>query len=245
MTRFLAGANGGFCVTGLDAGPVSEGDIPNDIRATWIAPDGRPRLQVTPRASVRGSAALLGFVNQVQSVAPQAAGSAVTIVRSAQTVVNAFRSAAINALVAITLILIVVLRRARGCGLLVLTPLIVSSLLVVLVGCADASTAEFCQHHCPAPASWRGRVVQHLSCHGLARGQAAPPGVGHCTRGGIFSADDRHRVRVAGAVASSRNGQHGGFAAGQPGVHGGHRRWCFCRRCCTKAARQSSKAVLF
>ncbi len=116
----------------LDAGPVSEADIPQDVRRDWIAPDGRPRLQVTPKASVRGSAALLRFVNQVQGVAPNAAGSAVTIVRSAQTVVAAFRSAALSALFAITLILIAVLRRAVDV-VLVLVPLIVSSLLVLLL----------------------------------------------------------------------------------------------------------------
>ncbi len=116
----------------LGARRVSEADIPRDLRADWISPDGRPRLQVTPKASVRGSAALLDFVNQVQGVAPHAAGSAVTIVRSAQTVVAAFRSAALSALVAITFILIAVLRRASDV-MLVLAPLIVSSLLVVLV----------------------------------------------------------------------------------------------------------------
>ncbi len=116
----------------LGARRVTEADIPKDVREDWLAPDGRPRLQVTPKASVRGSAALLGFVEQVQSVAPNAAGSAVTIVRSAQTVVAAFRSAALSALAAITLILIAVLRRVLDV-MLVLVPLIVSSLLVLLL----------------------------------------------------------------------------------------------------------------
>ena len=92
----------------LGATAVTEADVPADLRADWMAPDGRPRLQVTPKSNVRGTAALHRFVAEVQQVAPGSAGSAVTIVRSADTVVAAFRVAAISAVIAITLILAVV-----------------------------------------------------------------------------------------------------------------------------------------
>jgi predicted RND superfamily exporter protein len=80
---------------------------------------------------IRGSDALTDFVTEVQAVAPDAAGSAVTIVRSAETIVTAFRTAALSALVAITLILAAVLRRALDVAM-VLAPLLLSSLLTVL-----------------------------------------------------------------------------------------------------------------
>jgi hypothetical protein len=70
-------------------------------------------------------------VAQVQGVAPDAAGSAVTIVGSADTIVAAFRVAAIWALLAITTILVLVLRRA-GDVAMVLAPLLLSSMLTVL-----------------------------------------------------------------------------------------------------------------
>jgi predicted RND superfamily exporter protein len=68
----------------------------------------------------------------VQDVAPDAAGSAVTIVRSADTITAAFRAAAFGALAAITVILFVVLRRLADV-LLVLAPLLMSALLTVAV----------------------------------------------------------------------------------------------------------------
>jgi hopanoid biosynthesis associated RND transporter like protein HpnN len=115
----------------LAAVPVTEADIPPEIRRDWVAPDGRPRVQIVPKVGIRGSDALEDFVTEVQAVAPDAAGSAVTIVRSAETVVTAFRTAALSALVAITVILAAVLRRALDVAM-VLAPLLLSSLLTVL-----------------------------------------------------------------------------------------------------------------
>jgi hopanoid biosynthesis associated RND transporter like protein HpnN len=116
----------------LSATGATVTDIPPAIRRDWIAPDGRLHLQVIPKATVRGTAAIRRFVADVQTVAPRSAGSAVTIVRSADTVIAAFRSAALNALLAITLILIVVLRRPLDVAL-VLAPLLLSSLLTVVL----------------------------------------------------------------------------------------------------------------
>ncbi len=116
--------------TALGATGVTDADVPPDIRRDWVAPDGRLRLQIGPIPSLRGTAALRGFVAQVQEVAPDSAGSAVTIVRSADSIVSAFRMAAMSAFAAITVILIAVLRRALDV-VLVLTPLLLSSLLTV------------------------------------------------------------------------------------------------------------------
>jgi uncharacterized protein len=131
MTRFLPMQLDRLRLA-LTATRTNEADIPSEIRRDWMTADGRLRLQVIPKASVRGSAALHAFVAQVQTVAPFAVGSAVTIVRSADTIVAAFRIAALSAVAAITLILVVVLRRALDVGL-VLAPLLLSSLLTVLV----------------------------------------------------------------------------------------------------------------
>jgi hopanoid biosynthesis associated RND transporter like protein HpnN len=131
MTRFLPMQLGRLRLA-LEATRVNEADIPPEIRRDWVTEDGRPRLQVIPKAFVRGSAALHAFVAEVQTVAPYAAGSAVTIVRSADTIVAAFRLAALSAVAAITLILAVILRRALDVGL-ALAPLLLSSLLTVCV----------------------------------------------------------------------------------------------------------------
>jgi len=129
MTRFLPMALDRLR-RALAATGTTEADIPPEIRRDWMTEDGRPRLQVVPTAAVRGSTALHEFVAAVQTVAPYATGSAVTIVRSADTIVTAFRLAAVNAVAAIALILVLVLRRTLDVCL-VLAPLLLSSLLTV------------------------------------------------------------------------------------------------------------------
>ena len=132
LTRFLP-AQLGQLQTVLGAGPVTRADIPADLAAEWVAPDGRAKLQVLPnRAASKDSAGLHRFVAQVTAVAPEASGAAVAIVRSADTIVAAFRMAAIGAMVAITLILLVALRRLLDAAL-VLAPLVLSTLLTVVV----------------------------------------------------------------------------------------------------------------
>ena len=72
--------------TALAATPVTIAQVPADLRRAWLLPDGRARLQVLPRASsVTDSRGIRHFVDSVEPVLPKATGSAVWIVRSAQT----------------------------------------------------------------------------------------------------------------------------------------------------------------
>ncbi len=119
--------------TVLGATAVTRADIPNDLAAQWVTPDGRAKLQVLPtRAASQDSAGLHHFVAEIVAVAPDASGAAVAIVRSADTIVAAFRLAAIGAFVSIAVILLVALRRVLD-ALLVLAPLMLSTLLTVIV----------------------------------------------------------------------------------------------------------------
>ena len=77
-------------------------------------------------------AGLKQFVQQVTSVAPNAGGSAVTIAATADTIVGAFREAAIYAVIAIALILFALLRRVLDVSL-VMAPLLMSALLTLLI----------------------------------------------------------------------------------------------------------------
>ncbi len=115
----------------LEAHVVSGMDIPADFAADWRLPDGRVRVQVLSRAGARDSKGLHEFVAQVRSVAPDAAGSAVIIVETASTIVGAFKSAAVSALIAISLLLLVVLRKPLDV-LLVLTPLMLSASITLV-----------------------------------------------------------------------------------------------------------------
>ena len=118
--------------TALQAGPVSEADVPQAIARDWVLPDGRRRVQVSARPDASGAEGLRRFVDQVRAVVPDAGGPAVAITETARTIIRAFTHAALGALVAILLILAVVLRRALDVAM-VLAPLLLSVLLTVLV----------------------------------------------------------------------------------------------------------------
>lgn len=116
----------------LAATPSTRADIPPDIARDWLLADGRARVQVLARPGARDSQGLSVFVDAVRTVAPDAGGSAVQIVETAATIVSAFRSAALYALAAITVILFVTLRRGLDVAL-VLMPLLLSAALTVLI----------------------------------------------------------------------------------------------------------------
>jgi hopanoid biosynthesis associated RND transporter like protein HpnN len=118
--------------TALSAQPATLDSVPQDVARDWRLPDGRARVQVMSKPEARSSAGLHEFVTQVTAVAPDAGGSAVTIVATSTTIVDAFRSAAIYAMVAIVIILFIALHRPRDVALVV-APLLLSSLLTLLI----------------------------------------------------------------------------------------------------------------
>jgi hopanoid biosynthesis associated RND transporter like protein HpnN len=118
--------------TVLSAEPVTLASIPPDMSRDWLLPDGRARVQVNPKASAQSPEGLQQFVHEVAAVAPDAGGSAVTIVATAQTIVGSFRQAAVYAVIAIALILLGLLRRVLDTAL-VMAPLLMSALLTLLI----------------------------------------------------------------------------------------------------------------
>ena len=131
LTRFLPMQLGNLRLA-LSAEPVTLATIPDELARDWRLPDGQIRVQVLPTEAARSNAGLRAFVAEVSQVAPDAGGSAVTILATSATITRAFRSAAIGALIAITVILFATLRRPRDVAL-VLAPLLLSALLTTLV----------------------------------------------------------------------------------------------------------------
>jgi hopanoid biosynthesis associated RND transporter like protein HpnN len=128
--------------TALSAEPVTIANVPEDIARDWRLPDGRARVQVQAKPEFQSSAGLKAFVRDVQTVAPDAGGSAVTIVATSRTIIDAFRDAAIGAVVAITVILFVALRRLLDV-VLVLAPLLMAAILTLLVVIALGQPINF------------------------------------------------------------------------------------------------------
>ncbi len=128
--------------TALEAHPVTIADIPQIIARDWRLPDGRARVQVIGTEATHSSGGLHALVAAVRAIAPTAGGSAVTIVETAATIIGAFLHAAIYALLAITAILTLALRRVRDVAL-VMAPLLLSSLLTALIVAATGMRLNF------------------------------------------------------------------------------------------------------
>jgi hypothetical protein len=112
----------------LQAGPVTLDSLPRDLVADWTAKDGRARLQVLPRDNQGDNASLRSFAEAIQKIAPDATGRPISISASGDTVVEAFLQAGAYSILAITLLLAAVLRRARDV-ILTMLPVLLSGLL--------------------------------------------------------------------------------------------------------------------
>lgn len=112
----------------LQAGPVTIETLPRDIVSDWIARDGRARIQVFPRPELGSDDGLWRFARAVQAVAPDATGVPISIHAAGDTIVTAFLEAGVYSFVAITLILLVALRRVRDV-VLTMIPVLLSGLL--------------------------------------------------------------------------------------------------------------------
>jgi hopanoid biosynthesis associated RND transporter like protein HpnN len=112
----------------LAAEAVGIEDIPDRIRRSWIADDGRVRIQVWPASPIADNDGLRRFAAAVLAAAPRAVGTPVTITAAGDAVVAAFRQATLTAFVAVTIVLLVLLRRVSDTAL-VLAPLVLAALL--------------------------------------------------------------------------------------------------------------------
>jgi len=106
----------------LRAAPVDLESLPGSLRAQWLAGTGEARILVRPAIPITDNADLARFARAVLAVAPAATGTPVIITEAGRAVIGAFAEASVIALVLITAVLAVVLRRL-GDVLLVLAPL--------------------------------------------------------------------------------------------------------------------------
>jgi hopanoid biosynthesis associated RND transporter like protein HpnN len=117
----------------LEAQPVSLKTLPADLVESWKTKEGLMRVEALPRGDPNDNDTLRKFANAVLSAEPNAIGGPVSILKSGDTVVEAFIHAGIAALVVISLLLWLALRRVADV-LLTLVPLLV----------AGAVTLEIC-----------------------------------------------------------------------------------------------------
>jgi hopanoid biosynthesis associated RND transporter like protein HpnN len=117
----------------LQAQPVSLKTLPADLVDSWKTKDGLQRVEALPRGDPNDNDTLRKFASAVLAAEPTAIGGPVSILKSGDTVVKAFIHAGIWALVVISVLLWLALRRVTDV-LLTLVPLLV----------AGAVTMEIC-----------------------------------------------------------------------------------------------------
>jgi hopanoid biosynthesis associated RND transporter like protein HpnN len=117
----------------LQAQPISLKTLPADLVNSWKTKDGLQRVEALPRGDPNDNDTLRRFASAVLVAEPNAIGGPVSILKSGDTIVKAFIHAGIWALVVISLLLWLTLRRITDV-LLTLVPLLV----------AGAVTLEIC-----------------------------------------------------------------------------------------------------
>ena len=117
----------------LQAAPVSLSTLPPDLVNSWKTEDGLQRVEALPRGDPNDNDTLRKFAAAVLEAEPNAIGGPVSILKSGETVVRAFIHAGFWALIVISLLLWLALRRLTDV-LLTLVPLLV----------AGAVTLEIC-----------------------------------------------------------------------------------------------------
>jgi hypothetical protein len=114
--------------TSLEAEEVTREDLPEDLIEHWVSKDDHYRVTVFPRENLNDSAAMRRFVTAVRTVAPDAIGFPVIYLEAGDAVVKAFKQAFLMALVAVTVLLLILLR-PKSDTLLVLLPLLLAGVL--------------------------------------------------------------------------------------------------------------------
>ena len=114
----------------LAAQKVTLADIPPELREQWIAQDGRARVEAAPRGDANNNEVLRQFTQAVLAVAPDATGAPIAIQGAGDTIVRAFIEAGAWALLSISILLYIVLRRASDV-LLTLAPLVLAGIVTL------------------------------------------------------------------------------------------------------------------
>lgn len=114
----------------LDPRAVGLESVPADVRRDWLTPDGRARVEVSPKGDSSKDEALQAFAREVRAVAPQATGAPVTVYEAGATIVRSFALAGALAFVAIFAILYFAMRSVRDV-LLALGPLVLAGVMTL------------------------------------------------------------------------------------------------------------------
>jgi len=112
----------------FDAELVTLEQLPKDLSERWLSKDGIYRIQVFPAKNLNDQANLKAFIADVRQIAPNATDLPVIYLESGNAVVKAFRQALITAL-AMTALVLLLVRRSIKDTVLILLPLLMTAIL--------------------------------------------------------------------------------------------------------------------
>ena len=116
--------------TVLDPQPVTLTDLPADLKADWIGVNGQVRVQAFPNGDSNDNTVLARFADAVRKVAPGATGAPISTVEAGRTITGAFIKAGVLSLIAVTLLLLAVLRSFKEVAF-TLAPIVLSIFLTL------------------------------------------------------------------------------------------------------------------
>jgi uncharacterized protein len=114
----------------LQPQPVNERTLPASLRQQWLTPDGRARVEVLPKGALNENPEIRQFARAVLAVEPRATGGPIAILESGHTIIRAFIEAGVWALLSITVLLWLTLRRL-GDMLRTIVPLLVAGVVTL------------------------------------------------------------------------------------------------------------------
>jgi hopanoid biosynthesis associated RND transporter like protein HpnN len=109
---------------------ISLTNLPPELRRDWLAPDGQARVSVIPAGDSNDDQVLSHFIDAVSRLIPDATGTPIGIRQGGRAVVGAFTEAGVLSFLAITLLLLVVLRRIRDVAI-TMAPIILTGFLTL------------------------------------------------------------------------------------------------------------------
>lgn len=109
--RLLVHLNGRIdsLAAALNARPVGSNNVPGQITSRWLK-QGYYKIEVYPRDNLNDNDAMIAFVRQLQQYNENIIGAPVINVEAGEAVISAFQSAMLYALVAISLLLLLLVR---------------------------------------------------------------------------------------------------------------------------------------
>jgi hopanoid biosynthesis associated RND transporter like protein HpnN len=116
--------------------------LPPSLLRDWVAPDGRARVKALPKGDPNDTNVLRDFATAVLRAEPSATGGAISLYESGRTVTIAFVQAGILALTAITILLLIALRRLTDV-LLTLVPLLLAGAVTLEISVLDGLALNF------------------------------------------------------------------------------------------------------